>query len=135
MTALRALIHDHRKLAMLLLALALCTKALMPAGYMLGSSSRQLTVEICSDGLGSHITKQIAIPMDGKSQPGQKQSKTDSVCPYSSLSMASLAGADAPLLALALAFILALGFAAQAPAPRGRISHLRPPLRGPPAVA
>jgi len=135
MTALRALIHDHRRLAMLLLALALCTKALMPAGYMLGSSSKQLTVEICSDGFGGHVTKQIAIPMDGKSQPDQKHGKTDSACAFSSLSMASLAGADAPLLALALTFILALGFAAQTPAPLGRISHLRPPLRGPPAVA
>ena len=68
---------------MLLLALALCTKALMPAGYMLGSSSRQLTVEICSDGFNSHVTKQIAIPMDGKSQSDQKHGKTDSACAFS----------------------------------------------------
>ncbi len=49
--------------------------------------------------------------------------------------MASLAGADALLLAAALAFILALGFApATAPRPR-RAVWLRPPLRGPPLTA
>jgi hypothetical protein len=36
------------------------------------------------------------------------------------------------LLALALVFIMAMGFAALQPAAPRRVSYLRPPLRGPP---
>jgi hypothetical protein len=133
----RALIRQHRHIAMMIVALALCMKALVPTGYMLGSSgARFLTVQICSDGLQLHKVTQIAIPIQGNSQDGHgEHGKADSPCAYSALSMASLGGADAPLLAIALAFILVLGFVAIAPTPLEQISHLRPPLRGPPAVA
>ena len=60
---------------------------------------------------------------------------SDSVCPYTALGHASLAGADPALLATALAFILALAFAPLAPARLSRIPHIRPPLRGPPSQA
>lgn len=136
MLSLRALIRQHRHIAMMIVALALCMKALVPTGFMIGNSGTKfLTVQICSDGI-NHETVQLAIPMDGKTQnDGQGHSgKADSPCAYSALSMASLGGADAPLLAIALAFILALGFATLVPAPLGRIFHLRPPLRGPPAA-
>jgi hypothetical protein len=136
MLHLRALIRHHRHLAMLAVALALCVKALVPTGYMIGSSGTKfLTVQICGDGI-SHETIQLAIPMNGKSHDDDRghSGKADSPCAYSVLSMASLGGADAPLLAIALAFILALGFAAIVPAPQRQISHLRPPLRGPPAA-
>jgi len=49
--------------------------------------------------------------------------------------MATLGAADVLLLALALAFIFALGIAPSRPAPPARAAHLRPPLRGPPAFA
>lgn len=136
MTALRALIRNHRTLAVLLLMLTLGMKALVPTGYMIGGSSKTFTVEICSEGLGDHTTRQIAIPIDGKSHSGQgEHGKMDNPCAYSALSMAALSGADAALLALAFLFILALGLTPTILAPRERISHLRPPLRGPPAAA
>ena len=48
---------------------------------------------------------------------------------------ASLAGADAVLLAAALVFILTLGVAPAPPLRLARNPHLRPPLRGPPLLA
>jgi hypothetical protein len=100
---------------------------------MIGQNSKVLTVQICAEITGNHAVKQLVIPMkDDGSGSGQKQGKGE--CPFASLSMASLAGADHALLALALAFILALGFApARSPLPK-RVSYLRPPLRGPPAL-
>ncbi|MBB5985760.1 DUF2946 family protein [Sphingobium lignivorans] len=134
MLPLRALFLRHRAIALLLVLAALCMKALVPGGYMIGQSSKVLTVQICHDGLGEPITRQIVIPMNGEpGDHGSKQGKSD--CAFSSLSMASLAGAGPALLAIALAFIIALGFApVRLPHPQ-RIFHLRPPLRGPPAFA
>lgn len=135
MTLLRALIRDHRGLAMLVLALTLCVKALVPQGYMVGNGQKLLTVQLCLDGI-RHQTVQIALPSDGSTGQTDSHStgKSSEHCAFTALNMGALGGADAPLLALALLFILALGFApVQAPQPR-RTSYLRPPLRGPPIV-
>lgn len=134
MQTLRAFFHARRGLAVLLLAAALAMKVLVPAGYMPGQHSRVLTIEICADTMGTKITRQIVVAHEGK--PGQAQAaKGEGACAFSSLAMASLSGADAALLALALAFIIALGFVpTPQPQPR-RIAFLRPPLRGPPALA
>jgi hypothetical protein len=123
----------HRALALLVVMAALCMKVVVPSGYMIGQNAKVLTVQICDEITGNKVVKQLVIPMkDGGSESGHKQGKAE--CPFTSLSMASLAGADHTLLVLALAFILALGFApAPIPLPK-RISHLRPPLRGPPAL-
>lgn len=132
MAPLRALLHDHRRLAALLLALALCMKLLVPGGMMIGGSdSTVLTVTICADASGLQQTRQIVVPHSGQDDGA----KAAADCPYAGLGMPGLAGADPVLLALALAFILALGFAAARPAPTLRTSHVRPPLRGPPAFA
>ena len=132
MHALRTFLRDHRRLAGLIVALALAMKALVPAGYMLGEQAKVLTVSICADASGGATTKQIVVPHSGKQD---EVGKSSTACPYAALGMASLPGADAALLALALTFILALGFA---PVPLPRVvrgHHLRPPLRGPPAKA
>jgi Protein of unknown function (DUF2946) len=123
-------------LAILIVALALFVKVLVPQGFMADTGQKFLSVQVCLDGI-SHKTVQLAIPTTGKSQDGNSghHDKTDSPCAYSSLSMGAMAGADLPLLAIALAFILALGFAPAHPVLRGRLSHILPPLRGPPAVA
>jgi hypothetical protein len=136
MTTLRALLRDYRTLAMLLVAMALCVKVLVPQGYMVGAEQKLISVQICFDGI-THEATQIAIEFDGKSQGtgSGHDSKADAPCAYSSLSMGAMAGADAPLLVIALAFLLALGFAPVRPALRGQLSHILPPLRGPPVVA
>lgn len=132
MTALRAFFLHHRRMAALLIALALAMKALVPAGFMLGGDTHVLTVQICADALGQQITQKIVLP---SSHSGEEKAKSDSPCHFTALGHAMLGGADPVLLALALVFILALGFApVLAPAPR-RIAFLRPPLRGPPALS
>ena len=133
MPQIRALLMRHRALALLVVIAALCMKALVPTGFMIGQNSKVLTVQICNDTFGNHAVKQLIIPMkDGSSESGGKQGKGE--CPFSSLSMASMTGIDPALLALALAFILALGFAPVQTAQSKRVFHLRPPLRGPPAL-
>ncbi len=133
MSALRFFLMHHRALAVLVVVAVLCMKLVMPAGFMIGQNSKVLTVQICNDPLGNHSVQQLVIPMSGNSSESEsKQGKGE--CPFASLSMASLTGADPALLALALAFILVLGFApSRTPHPK-RVFHLRPPLRGPPAL-
>lgn len=110
-------------------------KALVPGGYMVAAQGKTLTVAICGDSTLGQLTLQVTIPMKSDPAPGQAGHAKDSACAYSALSLAALGGADAVLLALALAFVLALGFLAVAPTPIHRAAHLRPPLRGPPALA
>ena len=134
MGTLRGIFGDHRALTVLLLALALAMKALVPAGYMPGSGVKILSISICADASGGQVVKQISIPQSGK--PGESRGehgKAGTACSFASLAMASLAGADAPLLALLLAFVLAIGLLPSAPPPASRAPRLRPPLRGPPA--
>lgn len=132
MTALRALLFDNRRLALGLVVLALLIKALIPAGYMLSDrAGHVLTVTICGDASGQTLTKQIEVP----SQNTGDHAKAEASCAWGLLAMAALGGADVLLLAAALAFILALGFAASRAAPRPRRAYLRPPLRGPPIFA
>ncbi len=140
MASLRAFLCAHRRFAALLLALAICMKALVPAGFMLGSDVTVLTVQICADASGGKLVKQVIVPHSGSTAGKSGETRGDggkgsATCPYAGLGMAGLSGADPVLLALALAFILALGFLPLSAAPPRRISHVRPPLRGPPALA
>jgi hypothetical protein len=139
MHALRSLIRTHRQLSLVLVALALCMKALLPTGYMVSDAGHVLTVTICT-GTTDTVTKTIAIPgaingKGGSHQQTDEHGKDTAQCPFSSLSMAMTGGADAPLLAAALAFILALGFLPAPALPLRRGAYLLPPLRGPPATA
>lgn len=132
MNALRTLIRDHRALALLLLACALAAKALIPQGYMAGGGQKMLSVQLCLDGI-THKSISIAVPMKGDHAP--EKAPANEHCAFSSLSMTALSGADAPLLALALIFILAAGYAPLYRVLKGRTGQLRPPLRGPPLTA
>jgi hypothetical protein len=132
---IRAFLRTNRRLAFGLVALALVIKALVPTGYMLsgplGDGAHVLTIAICGDVSGGPLTKQITVPADGKSD----HAKAAGSCAWGVLAMAALGGADVLLLALALAFILALGLAPSRPTARPQRTYLRPPLRGPPAFA
>jgi len=137
MKFLRVTLLQHRKMALIVVLAALCMKAIVPAGFMAGQTSKILTVQICADASGGPIVKQLVIPMEdrGNSSSGKHDSKNAGVCHFSSLTMASMGGIAPELLAIALAFILALGFAlARVFLPKS-LSFLRPPLRGPPALA
>lgn len=142
MHGIRAFCLANRRLAAFAVALALCMKVLLPAGFMLsssfdGSSDKVLTLTVCHSGSEAPAVANVTVPLEGKAQGKDLQGKdlqgkADGHCPYSSLSMTALGGASAPLLAIALAVILALGLSPARNLPFGQIAHLRPPLRGPP---
>lgn len=133
MGILRAYFQQHTGQALVLAVLALCLKALLPSGFMLGQDHRAITIEICRDASGSAAALTMLLPLksDGQHLPG-KPAKGE--CPFGALSMASLGGADPVLLALALAFIIALGFTPVRAVAPPRPHYLRPPLRGPPIL-
>jgi hypothetical protein len=130
--ALRALFRTHRHLALALVTLALAMKMLVPSGYMLSDRAHVLTITICADASGALTTRQVVVPSDGTSG---EHAKTEGNCAWAVLATGALGGADVLLLALALAFILALGHSSSRPVPPTRAAYLRPPLRGPPALA
>lgn len=133
MRSIRALIFRSRTLAVCMVVAALFVKALIPNGYMVAQDARTITVRICGDSTGHDFNKQVRIPE--KSKPLNSSGKAaKSGCAFSSLGMTGLGGADTIILALALAFILALGFAPSTVASPRRTAFLRPPLRGPPAL-
>ncbi|WP_299322309.1 DUF2946 family protein [Parasphingopyxis sp.] len=134
MNCLRALIRDHRRLALALLVLAFGMKAVIPAGFMVSASADTvLTVTICSDGSSGLETMQLVIP--GKDSSHTDGSNTGEHCAFSGLAKAATGGADAILLGLAIAFILVLALAPVRCPPIRQVFYLRPPLRGPPAAA
>jgi hypothetical protein len=133
MHALRAFFLRHRALALAVVALALAMKALVPTGYMVGGDAHRMTVRIC-DGVAGHDDAQV-ITLPGHKDDAAKIAHDHQVCPYSALAHAGLGGADPFLLAIALAFILLLGFApVRAPDLRAWARAL-PPTRGPPVRA
>lgn len=136
MQFIRALILEHRRFALALLVAAFCIKALIPAGFMVSASSDTvLTVSICSDTTTGFRQIQLVIPGDSQASGHADSAKKDGDCAFSGLASVALGGADAVLLAIAIAFILHLGIAPTLRLPVRRRAHLRPPLRGPPATA
>lgn len=129
MTALRSLAGAYRHLALLVAVLALAVKALVPAGYMVSAPGRTLTITLCADASGQMLTHTVELP--GKPAPTDKTP----TCAFAALGFAALGGADPVLLAAALVFILLVAFTAAAPPLVAAAGHLRPPLRGPPAIA
>ena len=130
------LLREHRHLAAILVGLALCMKALVPAGFMVGSTAKLITIEICADASGGTLTRQMAIPLeDGAGGEQSDHGKSDATCAWTALAKAAHSGADAQLLVQALVFILALGFLRHAAEPVRLSCHIRPPSRGPPLSA
>lgn len=136
MTLLRAFAMRYRAMAILLVVAALCMKALVPAGMMVSATAsatgKAISVAICADASGHEAPREMVIPLKGK--PGGKTA-AGSDCAFSSLAKVALGGTDVVLLALALAFILATGFAPVQAVAAQQARHLRPPLRGPPVAA
>ncbi|QGN54319.1 DUF2946 family protein [Novosphingobium sp. Gsoil 351] len=137
MKALRRTLHGHARLTAALIALALILRAIVPAGYMVSADALTLTIEICADTSGQHLTRQIVVPRnDAPDQPKHDSAKGTAGCPFASLWAAGLDSTTPPALAvLALACILILGLAPRRPPVARRQPFLRPPLRAPPVLA
>lgn len=129
MRGLRTFLLHNRGLAVLLVVLALAMKALVPAGYMVGTSSRSLTILVCADGSGTLSAVKVNLPQDRDQSAAAKDHKP---CTFSGHGAASLGGADPIQLALALAFVLALGFRSLPPRRVKPTRHVLPPSCGPP---
>lgn len=137
MQRLRNLIRTHMPSALLLVVLALCMKALVPAGYMV-EPTRGLSfdVTICAGFPGGQETIEMVLPMKDDHKPAQQNvAKDGGPCAFAGLAKVATGAGEPVLLALALAFLILLGLAPQTPAPRARRLHLRPYLRGPPIAA
>lgn len=129
MTALRILLRQRWTLALWLVVAALFVRAVVPAGYMVDANATTLTFTICSDATGEMKTHSVAVP-DDDAGAGQ----ADNPCAFSGLGQAMLGGVDAPLLAAAILFLLALGFAPVVVPCLQRGDYLHPPAQGPPAL-
>jgi hypothetical protein len=129
MGALRIFFCRRAALTMMIVALALAVRALIPAGYMAGSGATGLTIELCSGITGKTAT--ITLPTD-PSKSAQGKMQADSPCAFAALGFAAVPATDPIQLAIAIAFILAIALRlADAPAP-ARQALLRPPPTGPP---
>jgi len=146
-TGLRRLVFDHRMLTAWLIGCALLMKILVPAGFMPVMTNGVMRIAICGGSVAADpapaampMSKMMHAPMSA-AMPGMThdQDKPDHQgrempCAFSGLSMASIAAADPLLLAIALAFVVTLGFRAVPAMARAVPAHLRPPLRGPPVL-
>lgn len=127
----RRLILSHRLAFGALLALALAMKLVMPAGFMPVAGAGKLMVLVCSE----FGPRQVAIDVPGLPTKPDDATKASQPCAFAGLGQAMLPGADPVQVAAALAFILALGFAAVVLPSLVRARHAWPPLRGPPLTA
>lgn len=129
MARLRRLL-DNRALCGALLALALAMKLLVPGGFMPAVSGGTIVIRLCS-GTGPMAMAMPGLADDerGEGHPG----KAEQPCAFGGLAAPALGAIDPVLLAVAIAFILALALHPVAPRIAGLAVRLRPPLRGPPA--
>jgi len=130
---------------MLVIVVALAIRAIVPAGFMPMLVEGRVVIALCSGSgpavtmahpagmvhhattaapYGSHDASDI-LPHDNKPQ----------LCAFAGLGAPSLAWVDPVVLAVAIAFVLALGLRIVSTLPAICSSRLRPPLRGPPAIA
>ena len=134
----------QRRFVVLLCAATLLLKLLIPTGYMIANENGHPAITICSGIAPENMAMAMPGMHDdtpdhgkngyGKTGHGKKDhGRAEMPCAFSGLSVASLGAIDPIQLAALVAFILSAGlFPAMLSARRER-SHLRPPLRGPPA--
>ncbi|NIJ20658.1 hypothetical protein FHS95_002350 [Sphingomonas naasensis] len=133
MGGLRSWTKSNRALALWLIAMVLVVKAFVPQGYMI-APGKTLTLALCSGAGPAEMA--INMPMaPAQPEPHSGKKAQDQICPFSVLGHAAANGVDAILLLAAIAFVLALGFAARSRPPLRRRAYLHPPLRGPPLLA
>ncbi|MXP26237.1 hypothetical protein GRI39_09335 [Altererythrobacter indicus] len=135
MGLIRKFLQGHYRLVAIIMALALCLKFAVPTGYMVDSAQDFLSLRIC-DGQTGGAALLVKVPMKGVSMhhgdDGDTASHAANHCPFATMAMSGLEASDVVLLLIALAFIMALGFAPLTTPDLRRIFYARPPLRGPP---
>ncbi len=147
MLRLRRLALTHNALAALVICVALLMKALVPTGFMPAMVDGRFVIAVCSGtGPVTAPPHMAAMPgmahgpamtghHGGRDRPGEQHDNKPQPCAFAGLQSPSLAAADPVVLAIAVAFVLALGLRVVAALPLVLPARLRPPLRGPPATA
>ncbi len=143
MSPVRHLIRDRRAVAALLLAMALVLRLVVPAGYMPMVAQDGVMLAICDGNAPVTVVGPAAAPtMAGMhhhsgtpADAAPMPSKPDSPCAFADLSTPAVASVDPVLLIAAIAFAVALAIRRVMPLRMRERGHLRPPLRGPPALA
>ncbi|PNU04231.1 hypothetical protein [Novosphingobium guangzhouense] len=126
MGTIRHFFRHRPALAALLLAAALCLKALVPTGYMPTASETGTVVMLCS---GTTMT--VNIPVKGTHQD-HGATTADHPCAFAPLG-AAMTGADFAVLALAaLAFVFVAAILRRDLALPTVAARIRPPGQAPP---
>ncbi|WP_448658994.1 hypothetical protein ACPVPU_00700 [Sphingomonas sp. CJ99] len=134
MATLRALFSSSPRLFLALMLVALGAKLLVPAGYMVMPAqpgAMSFSVGVCNATGPSRLT--VTIPMD-QPQPSDERAAADKPCAFAGLGQPMLPGTDPVQLALAIAFIIALGFAALPVLRRAASPRVLPPSQAPPIL-
>lgn len=131
MGTIRLFFRDCPALAALLLAAALCVKALIPTGYMPAAADTGVIVALCSGTMPVGSTVTVAIPMKD-SHKDKGATTADHPCAFAPLA-GDMTGTDfAPLLVAALAFVFVAAIVRPVLALRPAAAHIRPPSQAPP---
>lgn len=119
------------RLAVLICAVALLLKVLVPTGYMISDGPSGLAITVCSDmDAAPGMSMPGDLPDPGKSKD---HGKVGIPCPFASLSAQSLPAIDPALLVQLFDFIMAGGVGVVGISASPSRTWLRPPLRAPPA--
>ena len=121
----------------MLVVAALALKLLVPTGFMpIAGADGTITVQICSGLAMAPKTMTIAVSgMPGGQGEHRSPASADTPCAFAGLMMPMVAGADPLLLAVAIAFVMAIVASLAPRAWFASPARLRPPLRGPPLPA
>lgn len=137
-TSLRRLLLDRRRLVLLLALAALAVKLLVPSGFMIGVVNGHAVLQECSGVVApaqkAHAHHGASADERAEHRHGQHPA-AEMPCPYAALAQAAVAPLDPLLLAVALAFTLALGLRIAVASHVSATPRLRPPSRGPPITA
>lgn len=128
METLRTYLKARTWLVVAIVSAALCLRVLMPQGYMPAFEQEQVEVLICHGTSDAPASLRLDVSAD-------KYSDAAKQCAFADLAVPLLGAIDPVQLAPALAFVLALWLAFSSAVLFRAASHLRPPLRGPPATA
>ena len=135
MQRVRGLLARHPAVLVALLLCTLLLRGLVPAGFMPSVADGRVGLVMCAGTMPVTPDAHTGNATAGHHGPRDDHPQPEQPCAYAGIQLPALASAVVvvPLLAMPLARDppAALG---RTPAPAQQ-SHLRPPLRGPPAVA
>lgn len=116
----------------LLVACTLAARLLVPAGFMPVAQGGRMTLALCP-GMATAATAMAG--MHHGPSPSEGHGRADAPCAYAGLGLSALGTADPVLLLVGLLFAFVLAIRAVVQRPPRASPRLRPPLRGPPAIA